>query len=229
MIHYIVACHFGERRYSISDDGSLILRKHLNVLSEMMQGITRVTVVLNFDTEDDIHKAHEVVNDFSHLPLSLICRENRGYSYAAWDQAVRESIEENEIEFYALFEDDYVPSKPLFYNPFIEKFKNDDRIGYVCSMILDGPRHAAMSIGLLKKSVAKSLVERTGKVFDIVDEPGYVGAENTQRTFLTNMELQGYLFDEAGKEFCWPFCSFGEMIYAGNELGEELITPIMEI
>lgn len=228
MIHYVIACYLGDRRYNIYNENSMVLRKHLESVSKFIYGISKITVVLNYNDIDEVRNAEEIVKEFKHLPIHFMSRENVGYSYAAWEHAVISSIGDD-TEFYVLIEDDYVPAMTKFYQPFIDKLKDDDNLAYVCSVVLPsgGKRHCAISNGVLKKSLAKDVIIRTGKLFTIAGGGGYHNAEETQLNLLDNIEKCGYMFDEVGLEFCHEFSDSKNKIFLGNESGKKLIVPLM--
>jgi hypothetical protein len=175
-----------------------------------------------------VRTAEEIIKEFKHLPIHFISRENVGYSYAAWEHAVINSIDDD-TEFYILTEDDYVPAMTKFYQPFIDKLNDDDKLAYVCSLALTsgGKRHCAISNGVLKKSLAKAVIMRTGRLFTIAGGGDYCHAEQTQLNLLNNIEGCGYSFDEVGLEFCHEFSDSKNKIFLGNESGSKLIVPLM--
>lgn len=231
MINYVIACNFGRRRWNVTDDNSRLLAYHLETLSNFMDGISKVTVVLNFDSLADVARANKIISWYKDMPIKFIYRKNIGYSYAAWEEAIIDGLEDKDIEYYMLMEDDYVPAKSNFYQPYVDKLLSDKRIGYVCSLVSIEirPRHAGMSGGLLRKSYAKEIFKKTGKVFSISDKESYIGAELSQIHFLDNMEENGYSFDDIGLDFCQEFSSQNKILSYGNKRGEKLIVPIVDV
>jgi hypothetical protein len=98
-----------------------------------------------------------------------VVRPNTGFSYAAWNDAINQCVENREdFSHYMLMEDDYIPARSDFLDVFLSKM--DDNVGFVChklshealSAIFTTQIHAGISNGLLLGQAAREAYETYG-------------------------------------------------------------------
>jgi hypothetical protein len=224
MIHYVVALYLGQRRHNLHDPITY-LKAHLDFLKDSGPEIVSATIVLNYDDDSQIARAIEWIDHYDMPHVNLHARPNVGYSYAAWETAVKE-YRGPKVEYHFLCEDDYIPGYADFHKPFINKFS--PKVGYVCSIVSgEGPdRHAGMSIGFLKHTAGRDALFNFGEIFNINFGQGYHDAEWTQRKFLDYIEYLGYEFVDCADESSFPFMAFGEVVYYGNKDKPAAIVPV---
>jgi len=186
MIHYVVSIWLGPRNskgYSsaMNIDPYYLVKQHLKFLSKLdktdIKGATFVVNKYNSFIDENITN---VINSFKiKIPIEVIFRGNDGFSYGAWDTAIKQTLRKK-FDYYFLIEDDYVPVKEDFYKPFIEKM--DENTSYVAQLYKEN--HAAISNGLLSRKKVLEVFKQHNKVFDIIDgHNSEVGTKN-QVSFL---------------------------------------------
>ena len=236
-IAYIVSLFFGARRVqsqSYRADRLAYLNKHLEQLEKLNHNISKVIFVINEETQRESSKietqrAIEKISSFKNIDSFLIVRENEGYSYAAWDAALKKYSKD--FDYCFLIEDDYAPVVNNFDEKFKEYFDKDDKLGYVCQLWWnhrgDSNFHAGISNGLIKASAYLST-----EGFQLVNCKGKSsynqGIEN-QKFFLTPLIEKGYTTMDIGDKYRNYFLNhLSEIITYGNKNGEDVILPIHE-
>jgi|TARA_B110001450_G_scaffold251131_1_gene270803 hypothetical protein len=188
MIHYIVACYLGNRRANNSINTKFV-NNHLKFLKTSKE-INKATFVFNKSNHIDEDK---IVNKVKTLGYNVLVRENKGFSYGAWEEVLSMDDNLSKYKYSFLIEDDYNPVHPNFISYFIKKVQKDTI--FVASKIAIDPKkfeiggnrayvHAAVSNGLL---VNKHIdVEEIFSIEreDIPNSYGNLGAPN-QRNFLS--------------------------------------------
>ena len=236
-IAYIVSLFFGTRRVQSQGyraDRLEYLNKHLEQLGKLEHNISKVIFVINEETQREFSKietqrAIEKISNFKSIDSSVIVRENEGYSYGAWDAALKKYSKD--FDYCFLIEDDYAPVVDNFDEKFREYFSKDERLGYVCQLWWNHKGgtvfHAGISNGLIKTSAYLST-----EGFQLVDCKGKTsynhGIEN-QKFFLTPLIEKGYTAMDIGDKYRNYFLNhLSEILTYGNENGEDLILPIHE-
>lgn len=160
-INYIMCLYLDPERVFNSDDMYYHLKKHLEAIRDLDFGdIHRVTIMVNDSEHYDHEQLHYIVNSYNlKIPVDIKHRPNRGRSYAAWEQQIRESL--GSYDYYFLIEDDYYPVADRFYEPFLIKFNK--KIGYVCMQYKY--EHPSHSIGLISAKVCRDLLQKRGEIF----------------------------------------------------------------
>lgn len=196
-LNYVVTCFMGERRLKTVSEPEYFIRKHLNFLQDHKSDVARVTLILNTDNSEEEDRLRKVVSEFEpyYTELKIMVRENKGFSYAAWNHVMNDCIENNEgFTEYFLLEDDYVPATV----DFIEKYESkiDDRTGYVCQRIsnltlgnlFNFPIHPGVSCGLMPAKPAEEAYKEFGSVL-VTFETNTYDAESldAQTYFLDNI------------------------------------------
>ena len=171
-VNYIIACFLGERRLKSVSDPKMFIRRHLDFLRDNnIDGIGRVTVVLNTDSSEEIETMREILRDYRpyYVDLRLITRENMGFSYSGWALAINQSVEnEEDFTHYMLVEDDYAPGREDFLEVFASKMT--EGIGYVAQKLsyyvmdelFNTPKHPAIACGLMSAEAARKAHDKYG-------------------------------------------------------------------
>ena len=218
LFDYIISCWFGFRRSGIHTNITNnykyhFIEKHLEFLENDLP-INNVYFVVNGDC--DYNKVMQVIRGFSvNYPIEVIVRENRDYSYGAWDRAIRHALQDNTVAQYGfLCEDDYIPATKHFYKPFYNKFTDD--VGYVTSWFEN--KHCAISNGFIK-------YEKLNKEqpFTLTNADTYQAAERNQKYFLKQYDWQ--IEDVSEHELPFYDKNVGLLKYGGDK--EVLIEPIL--
>jgi len=232
MICYVVAIWLGPRNSKshstiLDNDPFYFVKKHLEFLSSLdkdNQIKEAIFVVNRFNSFID-ENILNVVNQYKgKIPVEVVFRGNRGFSYGAWDEVVKKTLNRN-YDYYFLIEDDYIPTSPEFYKIFLSKM--NENVPYVTQLYKD--KHAAISNGLLNKKIAYELYKVKKHVFKIDSNPTYLAAVENQRHFLKYLEeFSGDNIQDIAKDAHIPFFSSDKdiIIDYGNVENSSPLKPI---
>lgn len=238
-IAYVVASYFGIRPRADAVGDQLAARvaslmRHIERLQQLdVPEITDVLFVVNSDDPDWdgplLGSAISAAASESPVPVSLLCRPNRGYSYGAWQAGVQQLLASDSSHFF-LIEDDYLPATDRFYDAFLGAM--DPRTAFVCQSFAHfpgtNPPNADVSNGLLNGAAARLAQERFGQLFGICDLPldagDYdVGCQN-QVTYLSLLTDLGFSVGDITEGYSVPFHWFGGAIIERGVAGG--VTPL---
>lgn len=233
---YIVACFEGERP-NVSTTHSLetTIERHLEALdlcdtSDSIRVDTVMFIVnqVGYDA-DRVNEEQRKLGDRS---IKIIYRPNHGYSYGAWDHAVKALLNSGVSSGYAfLVEDDYLPSLAGFLDPFLQEASGK---GFVAQSIdsLPGiaPRHATTSNGLLDLKAAEATKSLFGisfmiYPFELSASDYIIGCEN-QITFLSLLELANFPVVDIKERWSVPHLSVGRVLEMGVTNAPAPLRPI---
>lgn len=238
-INYVVACYLGPRR-STGPAGEVFIKRHLEYLEENNVPLSRVSVVLSADNSEQVVRAQpsmKKVKDY-YTDIKLFIRHNVSYSYGAWSDTINSSIQNGEdIDYFFLIEDDYLPARPDFLDILMSRL--DEETAFVCQKVFEQPSvggvstHAAVSNGMLSGRLAKNVYEQFESVFEIVPAYNYPQAERNQVNFLNNISSAGYKFTDVSDECSVHFLEHkvgGDPIIKiiDEDSGPPLLLPITE-
>ncbi len=233
-INYVVACYMGIRRNHILDPYEFVIA-HLKTLDEYQdENIYKITLVLNVDADEGdsfFNYFYMFCQDRPYLKdrIDFMFRENRGFSYASWEDAIIQNMEQ--ADYFFLVEDDYLPGYKGYYRPFLEQLMNKN-IGYCCSKVSHTHgRHAGMSSGMMRADVARIVYDAFGVIFNIERAATQYGmGEWSQIHFLDLMERAGYTFNDPSHLVSTPFYDIHKnLIEYGNPDGPCPLKPILEV
>lgn len=237
-VHYIACFYFGNRQNStyskkIGEDPYFFIKKHLNFLKSCTNNIKSATFVFNVDSE---HSGNLVRNftlfgiqDLS-IKLDFFVRNNSGFSYGAWSESIERKLDDD-IDYFILLEDDYLPTCENFYIPFVEKCT--DETPYVCCKVINSCKesslpHASISNGLISKNICKLVYQKYGKVFNINNGNTYNSAYQNQLFFYSFFQTLGYRMCDILENYSVPFMisDTNKIQLFGDSLKSSLISPI---
>ena len=197
-INYIPAFYYGERMNSsyssqLKQTPLFMLDKQIEAIQQYGDGIDRVTFVFNLDNLNDGDTIQQYLK-YKNLSFNydVHCRANKGASYGAWDEVIKKNI--NDFDYFFVSEDDFVPATKKFYQPFIDRCKNN--VAYVCMFAnsnrpYKGVPHAAIPHGVLLGSACRKVLNNQNRLFKIY------APDNTYDTFYRiQMEYFEYFIDE---------------------------------
>jgi len=237
MFDYIISCYFGSRRSSMINahllkDNFYLINEHLKFLNENLHtinDINNIIFTINGGSDVLVNDLKKITEDYSFSNKIIIqSRVNSGYSYAAWNFALEDRLNNNTDSDYAfLCEDDYVPCDANFYNIFIGYFKDD--VAYVCQLYTTLDRkyqpHPAISNGFISYKTAREVYSEYNKIFDLNYDIGYKNAELNQINFLNY--FKNYRFLDITDNYFSRFLHLDVIKTYGNENSKEIIKPII--
>lgn len=208
-IHYVAAFFFAGQREDLKRESRDFFFKHIEVLKK--ENITQIAFVVNSNSpSEDEPILLEAVKELSgQMQIMLLVRQNRGYSYGAWEYALDHIGVDYDCDFF-LIEGDYVPN-PGFLKAFTDEMKPET--GFVAQKIdsIPGsaPEHASISNGLLSGRWAKEAETKFGRIFAIYPftltrGDHLMGCEN-QVTFLQFILESGAKLAGIAPEYSIPF------------------------
>tara|TARA_R110002153_G_scaffold99875_1_gene235654 strand:- start:54 stop:995 length:942 start_codon:yes stop_codon:yes gene_type:complete len=189
---YISVFYLGDRRINQKEIGkqfgySLILKdrfeclnKQITYLSKIEHNLNKIFFVFNLDLE---HLAYiNTINDIvpkkiQGTPVEIIFRENKGFSYGAWNDVFEQN--RNNFDYFIFNEDDYVFVKDNFDKYLINKFNSYPDAGYICPFVKEGVaahnyrKHTAHSAGISSKEALNKIWDKNGYLIKYKDSPKY--------------------------------------------------------
>jgi hypothetical protein len=233
-IHYIVAVYLGNHG-SNSVNGLLqfnryyFIKRHLECLSKYkVDDITKVSFVINeYEKGTDLEILKIVENHKLNIPVEVIFRENTGYSYAAWNKCITDSIKNNMVaDYYFLIEDVYLPNQDYFYQPFVSAVK--ENTAFVSQVWRSN--HAAISNGLLVGKCAERILEKYPSVFNVkTEDASYYDGVYNQINFLSYAKDLGMNFTDVCESSLQVYLDYNEFHFYGNINSSVLIMPESEL
>lgn len=249
---YIVAFYLGERRSPLYKDVPkldkyVFVEKHLEFFSKnskLIKNLNKVYLIGNIGKYEDFLPVYkDIMKLIKRYDLENIVecelRLNGGLSYGAWEHMLIERIKDKTPEYAFLVEDDYIPTTPNFVDPFVEKFKSDEKIGYIASLYWStvAQPHAAISNGLISYEVCREVYENHKRVFDLNtrNTQGYDDAGKNQVSFLNFLTKSGYKITDVAELCSMPFLDLGiknnkpSIVIYGDKNKPTVIEPIIDI
>lgn len=231
-IDYIVSCYFGNRRILISNNCTKIdklyfIKKHINAINTLkVDKINKIVFTINIDDEDDKNMVLEYLQNInSKITIDVIFNENIGFSYKAWETAIIQNIDDD-VDYFFLIEDDYLPVSDHFYNYFLDCFTK--YTGYVCELVFKN--HASGPNGIIRKDICQELLKSRGSIFDINDKAkSYVEGEENQHNYLRYLTDSGYIIkDIVNYMKVSRLDHYGKILTYGNPNRLSVIEPLFE-
>lgn len=229
-INYIVAVYLGNHGSDfvnklLQADKYHFIKKHLECLSKYkVDDITKVTFVVNqHEEKEDLEILKISQNQLLNIPIEVVFRENTGYSYAAWNKGVTDSIKNNEsFDYYFLIEDDYIPNCDYFYQPFIDAVK--ENTAFVSQVWRTN--HAAISNGLLVGKAADKILENYPTVFNVnTENTSYYTGVCNQVNFLSYAKDLGMNFTDVCETSLQVYLHVNHFCFYGCVNSDVLIIP----
>jgi diamine N-acetyltransferase len=236
MITSIIACWLGDRRSSYYNNIKKIDKFYFIKMQLLFHNIflknkiNKILFVINLSYDDS---AEELINEIKKLKskiyFEVIFRDNKNFSYGAWDAGIENEIFNNtNSDYFLLLEDDYVPCSENTCNYFLNKIT--DNVGVVCSLYskIDlNEEHAAISNCFVTKNsfiITKNLFK---KGFCLNNGNNYSSAQDNQINFLKNIKKNFNILD-LSEECCFPFydLNYNKILFYGNSNKEQIIFPL---
>lgn len=233
-IHYIVVFYIGPNRNYTSyqhlfrTDPLMMFRKHVEMLKTVDKNITSATFVFNGDIDPNLRQTIDNFTDHG-VPTRIGYFNGPGFSYGAWNEVIKKRL--GVCDYFFLIEDDYIPTRPDFYKPFVDRCT--DEYPYVCTYVEEkspGRFCASSANALVKAKQCKEMFEKHGEVFAAIDGNTYEQAWNIQLNFLNYFTESGYKMRDILDEYKTPHmlnCNINHLVTFGNSNAESLIEPIV--
>ena len=156
------------------------LHKQIAYLTKVEHNLNKIFFVFNLDLDHysyikDINNI--VPKQIKNTPVEIIFRENKGFSYGAWNDVFGEN--KNNFDYFIFNEDDYVFVKDNFDKYLIEKFNSYPDTGYICPFIKESigghnfKKHTAHSSGISSKEVLNKIWDKHGELVNYTDSPNF--------------------------------------------------------
>jgi hypothetical protein len=233
-VNYVAAFYIGPNRptpyiKAFEKDPMHFVRIHKEFL-DTCEGthITGATFMFNNDIGIDLMGRISYYLLQCKIPIKVIFRPNGGYSYGAWNDAIKDSV--NDFDYFFMIEDDYIPDATDFYKPFVERITDDTP--YVCGYVgVDmGVVHAAHSNGIITGSACKKVLENNTDLFVFVQTDRLQDGWESQRNFLSKFTNIGYKITDITDRYLTRHmmdCYTNRVVEFGVRDGRCLIQPIV--
>lgn len=236
MIHYVVAVYTGKRANDVLNghlsDPLFLVKMQINALKRLkVPKIKRVTFVVSpsSNMEADLTVV-DFINNTNHgiegvEIQSYLTDNNDHYSYGSWNDCIKKNLD-SEMNFF-LIEDDYIPSKNLFYLPFEDQL--DEKTAYVCQLYTTSqPLHASISNGLMNLQAARDHYDMFGSCMSLLTlrNKEYSPGVMAQMSFLDHYPKMLYSIKDIASTHKQPFLnSKNKVSYYGNRNSDSLLEP----
>lgn len=212
-----MACWLGARRVTAVSDPRMFFDRHLQYLEKHKIDVDRVTMVFSIGAPEHKVRALEIMQDYKdyYTELKIVFRENKNFSYGAWNDVLNECMANNEdFTHYFLVEDDYAPGRPDFLDVYESQMA--EGVGYVCqkishetlSELFNTQPHPGICCGLLLGQAARDAYEKFGTVLEVerwsTTRYDY-SSLRLQIHFMDNVVACGYGFADTYKVSSIPF------------------------
>lgn len=233
-IHYVVVNYIGPNRdyasyqHLFKTDPLMMFKKHVEFLKTVDKDDVTATFVFNHDLDPALKKQLDEFTDFG-VPSRVGYFGGPGFSYGAWNEVIKRRL--GICDYFFLIEDDYIPTRPDFYKPFVERCT--DEYPYVCTYVEEkspGKFCASSSNGLIKTKQCREVLERHGEVFAELNCNTLEQAWHTQVNFLNYFTDAGYKMRDILDEYRTPHmlnCNNNTMVSFGKPDAPVLIEPII--
>lgn len=233
-VHYVVVFYIGPKRSYPSyqrlfrTDPLMLVRTHIDFLRHAGHHISKATFVFNADIDPIIRNKIDNLYGFP-IPTDVHYYEGTGYSYGGWNDVIKNNLDQE--DYFFLIEDDYIPTTPYFYQPFVDRCT--DESPYVCTYVEmkpDGRPCASSSNAIIKAKQCKELFEKHGDVFAELGARDLPSAWHTQLNFLNYLTDAGYKFTDILDEYRTIHmlnCEINHAVSFGNSNAKILIEPIV--
>ena len=233
-IHYVVVFYIGPNRnytsyqHLFKTDPLMMFKRHVEFLKTADVNIKSATFVFNSDLDKTIREQLDNFKDYS-VPTRIGYYGGPGFSYGAWNEVIKKRMDNYDYLF--LIEDDYIPTRPDFYKPFVNRC--NDEVPYVCTYVEErtpGKFVASSSNALIKAKQCKEIYQKYGEVFTALDCSTLEQAWNTQVNFLNLFFQEGYKIKDILDEYQTPHmldCNINRLVTFGDKNAPILIEPII--
>jgi len=217
----VIACYLGQRNKKdaqYEQDRYYYIKKQLASLDELEHNLSQITFVL---AGGDC--AFTFPDKIGNTRLSVLQRDNWGYSYASWWHAYL--LYKDNFDYYIFLEDDYMFMQNDFDSYLISKFKAEG-CSYLCSFIRDNPRHAGVSNGIADYKTLADAEQKLGHILPGFPTKMFPGAGiRSQLLFSESLLKIGSLADFSG-DYRIPFNHADKLVFYGKLDGKDLIIPL---
>lgn len=233
-LHYVVVFYIGPNRnytsyqHLFKTDPLMMFRRHVDFLKTADNNLKSATFIFNQDLDPTIRQELENFKDYP-LPVTIGYYNGPGFSYGAWNEVIKKRMDNYDYLF--LIEDDYIPTRPDFYKPFVDRC--NDEYPYVCTYVEErspGQFVASSSNAIIKAKQCKEIFSKYGEVFTALNSNSLQEAWNTQINFLNFFFNEGYKIRDILDEYQTPHmlnCNINHLVTFGNQNAPILIEPII--
>jgi len=241
-VNYIVANYIGPlRSYAhyqglFDKDPLFFFKKHIDFLSKLNSDQITATFVFNDDIDPKLK--FELLG-YNFGKFEIIFRKNSGFSYGIWNDTIIKNL--NDYDFFFLIEDDYIPSRLDFLDPFLDRLK--DKVAFVCGLIEEAspdrfPDHVpyyedpfpfpSISNGLISAEACRTIFKKYETIFKINLNNDYNSAYTNQIYFCKYFTDNGYNITDTLDEFSSSYnnATQRELVIYGDKK-PSLLEPII--
>lgn len=242
-VNYIVANYIGplrtypQYRKLFNIDPLYFCKKHLDFLETIDTANQVIATFVFNDDIDEVIKA-EIIGAVSDK-VELIFRKNSGFSYGIWNDTIIQNL--NNYDYFFLIEDDYLPTRNDFLNPFLKRLQHNT--AFVCGLVELAsanrfPGHVtpgekpflfpSISNGLISASACKKVYNSTGSVFKINLNKDYWSAYTNQIYFCKPFIDMDYTIVDTMDEYSSYYnnATVKDLVIYGADKQAPLLIPI---
>jgi len=225
---------YNSYRDKFVNDPLFFAKKHVEFLNTCVDTpIKTATMVYNEEIPDEIKQmAVDLTGTITTMQARTIFRPNGGFSYGGWNDVIAYDINNGiSHDYHFLTEDDYLPTRPNFYEPFIARMS--DNCPFVCCRMEPhhcGKVHPYRPDGMIREDACKQVLAKYGEVFTTNRALMYPAGWDTQLNYMNNYEAEGFELRDISDEFKITSimnCHINDTRIHGNKEGESIMMPIV--
>lgn len=233
-----VSLYFGNRNSSHKNYKINFLyyaKLNYEYITKLNTSIDKIYFICTFQSNLD---ASSILNELKNLysfdqRVIIEYRDNYGLSYCSWKHAI--DIDNGELDYIFLNEDDHVLYEKESLNVLLEYFYNNKDLLYLCEFWTKTPyqspygiipEHASLSCGLLNNKFYQKLKKENSYDFKLIYETGYESGYNNQANFLEIYRQNNIKIMHWADKHSSIFAHDG--IDYGNPNGCKILLPITE-
>lgn len=231
-INYIIATYFGKRRsYHDTEDKFIFLKEQIKFFESIPEDSPIDNIVFSINDDGSVPRKkieEKIYSSKIQKSFDILYRKNVGYSYANWNENLIR-YKDAGFDYHFLMEDDYIPTSPYFYIPFLNLM--GEKIPFVCllaseSGFMGHQRHPTMSVGMMRNKEAKEIFEAKNNVLFVHPGQDYSSAEESQIHMMDYFNEMGYDFVGISDNIRKPFWDNSLGLWERGGTDNPLIIPI---
>lgn len=204
MINLVIACWGGKRRLPdpfYDEHRGCFIQSQIKYLAEVKHNLSQITFVDNlsddFNTVDYVRALENIPDEIGKTPVKFHQRPNLGFSYGAFDFAVKRYWDE--FDYYIFLEDDQIIIEDNFDKFLIEEFERHSLCSYLCALYERG--HAAVSFGITSFDIIKKVINKHGQLPNSGNCKNYPAADKSQVMFSVGFVFGKYKIYDFSRKY----------------------------
>jgi hypothetical protein len=203
-VNLVIACWGGARRLPdpfYDEHRECFIQSQIKYLAKVEHNLSQITFIDNasndYNTVEYQIALENMPDKIGRTPVKFHQRSNHGFSYGAFDFAVKRYWDE--FDYYIFLEDDQIIIEDNFDKFLIEEFERHPQCSYLCALYERG--HAALSFGITSINILKKVINKHGQLPNYRDYNNYPAADRSQIIFSCGFEFGRYKLCDFSRKY----------------------------